>query len=261
MVGGGSFSNRRFVDYSYIYIIATALSFAEIKKYISIPIAAGCSLWTTSLMLAERKGILSLDHYNSYKEITQDVYDILSHPLTNSKFFFGNFASLTIPERDIFVFALVVLVIICLALLQYWSKIKNIQKIKNIALTAAIIFIVLANVNMLYSAIKTVPLNPAAFPKNISYKNAALWNNYYEYGFYLLNKGRFEEAVEVYKKAINLAPYLPYSYRYLGSTYLELGEYDKAIEAFQTAIKIYPDYQAAKELLKKCEAIKEYKAK
>jgi tetratricopeptide (TPR) repeat protein len=54
--------------------------------------------------------------------------------------------------------------------------------------------------------------------------------------------GRYEEAVQMAKKAIRLNPFTPGSfYRTLGWAYICTGSYEGAISAFKTALKLTPD--------------------
>lgn len=66
---------------------------------------------------------------------------------------------------------------------------------------------------------------------------------YYQFGWLLDKKGNQKEAIEKYKKAINLGlsnEYLADCYLGLGSSYRVLKNYDKSIRALKKAIKLFP---------------------
>jgi len=53
---------------------------------------------------------------------------------------------------------------------------------------------------------------------------------------------RIEEAIMLYRKAIRLNPFPPVWYLWgLGSCYRDLGRYEEAIEEFKKALRLYPD--------------------
>lgn len=66
--------------------------------------------------------------------------------------------------------------------------------------------------------------------------------NYKELGYSLFKEKKYDEAIELYKKAIQLEPF-NYSYHtLLAYVYLEKKMYDEAIQKFNEAFQINPDY-------------------
>jgi tetratricopeptide (TPR) repeat protein len=61
-------------------------------------------------------------------------------------------------------------------------------------------------------------------------------------GIALFEKGKIEEAIEHYNKAIGLNPAYSYPYNSRGIIYRERGRYQLAIEDFNNAIRINPDF-------------------
>ena len=61
-------------------------------------------------------------------------------------------------------------------------------------------------------------------------------------GIALFEKGKIEEAIEHYNKAIGLNPAYSYPYNSRGIIYRERGQYQLAIEDFNNAIRINPDF-------------------
>ena len=65
------------------------------------------------------------------------------------------------------------------------------------------------------------------------------WNNL---GNVYADLGRYDEAVEAYKKAVELDPDDAYPWNGLGEVYRHLGRYDEAIKAYQKAIELDANY-------------------
>jgi tetratricopeptide (TPR) repeat protein len=68
---------------------------------------------------------------------------------------------------------------------------------------------------------------------------------YYGLGNAYEDAGMHKEAIEEYKKAINVKPDYAEAYCYSGVVYGKLGLYEDAIESFKQAIKVKPDYADA----------------
>jgi len=63
---------------------------------------------------------------------------------------------------------------------------------------------------------------------------------YYNIGIAYGNKGEYDQAIEAYKKAIEINPKMDEAYNNMGNAYYNKGEYDQAIEAYKKAIEINP---------------------
>jgi tetratricopeptide (TPR) repeat protein len=68
---------------------------------------------------------------------------------------------------------------------------------------------------------------------------------HYNLGLNYYNKGRYQESIEAYKKAIHIKSNEPDSYNNLGQALRALRSYQGAIEAYQKAIQIKPNYPFA----------------
>jgi len=66
-----------------------------------------------------------------------------------------------------------------------------------------------------------------------------IWNNY---AMALSEKGKFKEAIECYKKAIQISDEYPHTHHNLGNSYLEIGRPDLAEEEFKKAIQMDPNF-------------------
>ena len=83
-----------------------------------------------------------------------------------------------------------------------------------------------------------------AYKKSISLK-PDFAEAYSNMGVALKNQGRFDEAIEAYKKSISLKPNDADTYYNLGVTLKDQGKLDEAIEAFKKSISLKPDYAEA----------------
>jgi Tfp pilus assembly protein PilF len=68
---------------------------------------------------------------------------------------------------------------------------------------------------------------------------------YFKDGVSLYEAGQYQQAIEAYKKAVQLDPESADANYNLGMSYSSLGQYKEAIEAYKRAIRIKPDYEAA----------------
>jgi Tfp pilus assembly protein PilF len=76
-------------------------------------------------------------------------------------------------------------------------------------------------------------------------------NPYNDIGVYLMQKGRFEEALPWLQKAKQAPRYEPRHFPYLnsGRIYMAQGDWLKALEEFEQAVKIMPDDRGARQAL------------
>jgi adenylate cyclase len=66
------------------------------------------------------------------------------------------------------------------------------------------------------------------------------WLAYQGYGYFLIRKGRHEEAIENYEKVLNLTPENTSALNNIGTAYLYMGEFKKAAQSIEKATKIEP---------------------
>lgn len=69
------------------------------------------------------------------------------------------------------------------------------------------------------------------------------------YGYFLLGQKRFEEAIDKFKKQVELAPNESYAVDSLGDAYLAVGKIEEAKKAFQKALEIDPNSEMTKKKL------------
>ncbi len=70
------------------------------------------------------------------------------------------------------------------------------------------------------------------------------------YGYLLLNNSRVDEAIQKFKKQVELAPGNSNAYDSLGDGYLAAGNKTEAITAFKKALELNPNFEAPKKKLK-----------
>lgn len=74
------------------------------------------------------------------------------------------------------------------------------------------------------------------------------WN---DIGAYLLEKGKYEEAIPYLDRAKKAKRYEPRHYPHfnLSRVYVKQGRYDEAVSELREALKLYPQYTAARQQL------------
>ena len=87
--------------------------------------------------------------------------------------------------------------------------------------------------------------------KNAILIDPTFGNPYNDIGAYLIDKGRYEEAIPWLEKAIGSKRYeaVHYPWYNLGRVYAEIDMYNRARECFRKAIEIEPEYTVALEAL------------
>lgn len=75
------------------------------------------------------------------------------------------------------------------------------------------------------------------------------YNFYNKYGYLLLEQKRFDEAIEKFKKQVDLAPDQANPHDSLGDGYSAAGKSNEAIEEYKKAFEIDPSYKVSKEKL------------
>jgi tetratricopeptide (TPR) repeat protein len=76
-------------------------------------------------------------------------------------------------------------------------------------------------------------------------------NPYNDIGSYLINLGKFDEAISWLEKAIKAVDYDPRHYPYfnLGKIYEKKGDWFTAMKYYEDALNINPDYEVSKSAL------------
>ncbi|MBP7497250.1 MAG: hypothetical protein KA792_06280 [Bacteroidales bacterium] len=73
-------------------------------------------------------------------------------------------------------------------------------------------------------------------------QNTNLVNDYLKEGNRLFNKNEFGKAIIKYEMAIELDPFNPNSYAYMGLSKLNLKDFEGALKDFDNALNLMPNY-------------------
>ena len=241
---GGSFSNRRFTEYGFIFMIGLAALLRERRFRIWIIPAVLFALWPLLLVMAERSGKLTLAHYVPWNN---QFFGMLPSVISfdTLKSMTGNFGGTGILGRILAV--LFTGSLLFLAWL-FFVKRNDYARHKQRFVMVFVILSMIMNVIVMHASFRTDPV-PEEWRDNIYRENRFLWENYYEYGFYLLVKGRLDDAKSAYLKARELLPHRPQPARYIGAIYEEQENFEAAEKFYREALTLAPDYESAKRAL------------
>jgi len=243
---GGSFSNRRFTGYGFIFMGGLAALLEDKKRRLwLVPCVLFC-MWSFLLVIAERMQLITLEHYIPWNgAFFRSLGSVLGSPHKWPAALWGDFAGLSLFPRFVAVFFLGGL-FLGMGYLFSWKRIMERKPVGVIG--AILIYYIFVTVMVAVSSIRT-PALPEKTAGRCYKTNRFLWNNYYEEGFYLLLKGRLQKSLSAFHKARNLIPERPQPYRYIGAIHEELGEYDEAERYYLEALSIDPNYLTAKKSL------------
>lgn len=242
----GSLGNRRLVDAGAVFIIFLAMLLSQKKIRFLLPLFIIAAFWTLILIASERRQIITLEHYEIWDmDYIKRVLSNLKNPFDFFASFKGDFAGKGIIVRIILSSALMMFSVIAVFFYKFYREDKKFLTTKSIVKFIIMIWVVLA---ALYSLALFTTKKPdlSKTLTELNYECVSLWHNYYEMGFYYLSKRDYEQAEEVFKKAIEIYPKQPMPYRYLASIYRINGELLPAMQYGEKAIEIHPDYDMAK---------------
>ena len=82
-------------------------------------------------------------------------------------------------------------------------------------------------------------------------------NPYNDIGAYLIERGKFDEAIPWFKKAMSAKRYDSYCYPHynLGRVYEKKGKWQQALDCYETSLKANPDYTLAQKALNHLRAL------
>jgi len=72
------------------------------------------------------------------------------------------------------------------------------------------------------------------------------YNIFNSYGYLLISQKKYEQAIEKFKKQVELAPDVANSYDSLGDGYRAAGKIEEAKQAYRKALEIDPEFEASK---------------
>lgn len=244
---GGSFSNRRFADVAAFVAVAMSPLFAQRGwRWGFGIIAALFTVWSMSLLWAERAGLVSLDRYVPISQMFQSVRDVLLHPIAHAPAMWGDFGGLALPAR------LVAIGLVAVMGLSIWGLVRF-TPLRRFTLDRWASYAVALQVIVALGAAGALGRTQRAqLPEDLPpppHHNASLWNSHYEYGFHCHLKHDFDEAERAFERAIELWPDYPQPHRYLGEIAFIRGDRDAAIAHMQRALEVDPQYETARQRL------------
>ena len=98
---------------------------------------------------------------------------------------------------------------------------------------------------VLFFLIYSIPAFAFADEDKTSEKYVKDADYYYNLGIVFGNLGKYQEALDAYKRAIKIKPDYAKAHYNLGTVYGKLGKHQEAIYPYKRAIRIKPDYADA----------------
>jgi tetratricopeptide (TPR) repeat protein len=212
----GSFGNRRFVNCGLPFAIALAGAFSLLRRWwIALLVALPLVWWNMALWSMERSAVLVLERYIPWNDQFFQTMLPFLNPWTLLKGLIGDFAGFRWVARGE-----LMLLGLGIAFLFYRDQAKPLKYKRHMIHWAAGYFAIALPMVMLICAIRTPTCTEADFTIKPPKRNLSLFNNYYEAGYFYLQKDRIEDAESAYIKALDLQPDNSLPWRYLGAIYL-----------------------------------------
>ncbi len=250
---GGSFGNRRLTDYSIIvawgllFLMASSGRFLRSGTVIAISL---CSIWTLTLLLAERRLIVPLDRYVPFNSegFLRSMADVYLQPRLT-------WQSLTRAIDSNTKQRILATALLFLALGLTLSLIRTSRPGGSLIAAFRISIMVIATLLIALIAVaaaRTPPLN-ADTRVQFAMNSSILWDNYAELAGYHLTRQEFIQADKAARKAISIRKDGPAAYWYSGIALLNLGKETEAAGRFRQVLDLNPAHSGARDLLKQLE--------
>lgn len=253
---GGSFGNRRLGDYAIViaYAIAALWDISPEKNIATpspvfrtgagIAVAAYC-LWTLTLLLAERRGLLPLDRYVQFNQpgFTSAILETLQQPgeavnallkpLKNAA------AQPTTASTGLWIrilsaallsFATVVVILGTRRLRRFHARRLAI----SITALATAITILTA-----IAALRTTPVENKYVLEIVRKTPGILWVNYIELAYYEIISERPTDAETAARRAMKIRPNHYSNYWYLATALRDQGRDAEAAQAYQRVLDLH----------------------
>lgn len=250
---GGSFGNRRFVDYSLIYIVAMAgwLAHPLSRRLWVKGVMAAFVAWNLLLVAMERGGALTLEHYVAFDakffaavaQALASPWPRLAAPLA------GDVGGAGAAGR---LLAGLVLGAGAAALFAFVFGLAR-ERWRKRAMMAGLGSLAVATAGAL-AVVGAARCEPMDWPQeriekwDLAFHNRMLWENIYEYGYYCVKKGRDAEAQKAFRRAFILWPRRMQPLRYIARYELLQGRPTRSLLLARFILYQMNDYQAAWEV-------------
>lgn len=259
---GGSFGNRRLGDYAIViaYAIA-ALWDVSPEKNVATPspffrtgasiAVAACCLWTLTLLLAERRGLLPLDRYVQFNQpgFANAILDTLQQPGESANALLKplkNAAAqpttvstglwIRILSAALLSFATVVVILGTRRLRRFHARRLAI----SITALATAITILTA-----IAALRTTPVENKYVLEIVRKTPGILWDNYIELAYYEIISERPTDAETAARRAMKIRPNHYSNYWYLATALRDQGRDAEAAQAYQRVLDLHPQHPSA----------------
>ncbi len=205
---GGSFGNRRMAGCAPFFILGLATLLETIPKSWLKIVAIICALWTFSLLSAEVGKTIQLDHYQSWKEILNGIYNGAFHGIyrlcTGGEWHKHTTARL-VGFASVFLF---------FASVYRIARTSFFQRNNGLLSCLLILILGLHGISWIASFRSPQALSQADV-SSYSKHDRFTWVVYYEKGFYLLGKHDYFEAFETLLAATIAEPRHPEPWMYM----------------------------------------------
>lgn len=242
--GGGSFGNRRLADSAIVIAYAIAALIAESdgrQRRLVYGVIAACCAWTFLLLLAERRGLLPLDRYVSFR--TPAFWNNLQRLVLEPS---ETVAAMLRPLKESNVL-LRLLASLLLAGGTMVAVLKPLQFKRRSWLVAPAAMAIVAII-CIFAAARTPRITDVSLRSQLSRSSKMLWDNYIELAFYRIERKQYDAAVAAADKAIKLRPDHYSGWWYKGMALYRAEEWMPASEAFAKVKQLNPAHARAAQL-------------
>lgn len=221
--------------------------------HFGVGLGAGlCVLWTLTLLLAERRGLLPLDRYVplNHPEMRQRLIQTWSDMGETAKALGRPLAeALRRPgsdDPDGWLLRLAGALLLTAGTVLVLAAIRrlSLRDAGRLALPLAGLAALLAAVTGVAALRTPAERNPAVL-EIVRRSPGILWDNYIELAYYEIMKERPREAEKAARKAQQIRPNHYSNFWYLATALRDQGRYQEAVEAYDQVLKLHPSHPSA----------------
>jgi hypothetical protein len=204
---GGSFGNRRMLGCTPFFILGLAYLFSYVSKSWLKCIAVICALWTFSILTAEVYGSIQLDHYQPWSEMLSAI-KTGALPGIITLFSQVNWAEHGLQRVLVFLILFIVFIATYIFGRTFFQNKPERIAIGSLTLIVCILIACFASAIRSQEALEQADVNEYQKIDRFS------WVVYFEYGYYCVKKGQFDDAMQNFLAACILEPRHPETWMY-----------------------------------------------